>query len=330
MLEIGYWLSSEEHAPADLVRNAKRAEEAGFRLAMISDHFHPWVDRQGHAPFVWSVLGGIATATERLRVGTGVTCPTIRTHPAIIAQAAATVAAMMPGRFFLGVGTGENLNEHILGDKWPPFAVRLAMLEEAVAVMRGLWRGELFSHRGEYYTVENARLYTVPDAPLPVMVAAAGPEAATMAGRIGDGFINTAPDKAVVDAFEQAGGAGKPRFANMTVCWAADEVAARRTAHAIWPTGGLKGALSQELPLPRHFEEAAQLVTEEAIAESVVCGPDPARYLEQIRQYAEAGFDHLCLHQIGPDQEGFFRFFERELAPRLGTIGAGLATSAAR
>jgi G6PDH family F420-dependent oxidoreductase len=198
------------------------------------------------------------------------------------------------------------------------------MLEEAIAVLRGLWRGELFSHRGEHYTVENARLYTLPGRPPPIMVAAAGPEAAALAGRAGDGLINTAPDKAVVDAFAAAGGAAKPRYANMTVCWAADPAAARRTAHEIWPTGGLEGALSQELPLPRHFEEAAKLVTEEMIAEAVVCGPDPEPYLERIRAYADAGVGHLCLHQVGPDQEGFFRFFERALTPRLGDAGAVL------
>jgi coenzyme F420-dependent glucose-6-phosphate dehydrogenase len=324
MLQIGYWLSSEEHPPTDLVRHARRAEEIGFRLAMISDHFHPWVDRQGHAPFVWSILGAIAHATERLRVGTGVTCPTIRTHPIIIAQAAATTAAMMPGRFFLGVGTGENLNEHVTGAKWPPFAVRLAMLEEAVAIMRQAWAGDLASHRGTHYTVENARLYTLPPAPPPIMIAAAGPEAATLAGRIGDGLINTSPEREVVDAFAAAGGARKPRFANMALCWAEDTATATRTAHEIWPISGLKGPLSQELPLPQHFEAAASLVTEEMVAESVVCGPDPEPYLEGIRRYAEAGFDHLCLHQIGPDQAGFFRFFERSLAPRLGEVKAGL------
>ena len=316
MAEIGYAISSEEHAPRDILHHARRAEEAGFPFALISDHFHPWVDRQGHSPFVWSVLGGIAHATERLRIGTGVTCPMIRIHPAIIAHATATIAAMMPGRFFLGVGTGENLNEHILGDRWPPHDVRSEMLEEAVAVIRLLWQGGEQTHRGRHYTVENARLYTLPEEPPPIMVAGSGPRAARLAGRIGDGLINTAPDAEVRETFERAGGAGKPRYAQMTVCWAADEAQARRTAFEIWPNGGLKGELSQELPTPAHFEQAAKLVTEEMVAEEVVCGPDPEPHIAKIQAYVDAGYDHIYVHQVGPDQEGFFRFYEREILPR--------------
>jgi G6PDH family F420-dependent oxidoreductase len=317
MANIGYAMSSEEHTPNDLVRHARRAEEVGFSFALISDHFHPWVDRQGHSPFVWSVLGGIAQATERLRVGTGVTCPTIRIHPAIIAQAAATVAAMMPGRFFLGVGTGENLNEHILGDRWPPHDARLAMLEEAVAVMRQLWQGGSQTHRGQYYTVENARLYTLPEEPPPIMVAAAGPKAAEAAGQMSEGLISTAPDAKVVQAFEKAGGAGKPRYGQLTVCWAKDEAEARRTALEIWPNAGLSGELSQELPTPAHFEQAVKLVTEDTVAEQVVCGPDPQKHIAQIRKYLDAGFDHVYVHQVGPDQEGFFEFYARQVLPQL-------------
>src|SRR5512143_669201 len=195
MTELGYAFSSEEHRPNDLVRYARMAEEAGFTFGLISDHFHPWLDKQGNSPFVWSVLGGIAQVTQRLRVGTGVTCPTIRIHPAIIAQAAATIGAMMPGRFFLGVGTGENLNEHILGDKWPPVEIRQEMLTEAVSVIRLLWKGGMQSHRGTYYVVENARIYTLPDKLPDIYVAAAGPKSAEVAGRIGDGLISTAPKK---------------------------------------------------------------------------------------------------------------------------------------
>ena len=182
-MELGYAISSEEHRPLDLVDNAVRAEEAGFGFALISDHFHPWTDRQGQSPFVWGVLGGIAAETERLVVGTGVTCPILRLHPAIVAQAAATAAAMLPGRFFLGVGTGENLNEHVLGQRWPATHVRREMLEEAIAVMRLLWEGRLESHRGRHFTVENARIYTLPDEPIDVLVAAGGVEAAELAGR---------------------------------------------------------------------------------------------------------------------------------------------------
>ncbi|MBC7810057.1 MAG: TIGR03557 family F420-dependent LLM class oxidoreductase, partial [Burkholderiales bacterium] len=210
MVEIGYALSSEEHSPNDLVRHARLAEEAGFTFALISDHFHPWVEQQGNSPFVWSVLGAIAHATQRLRIGTGVTAPIIRIHPAIIAHAAATVAAMMPGRFFLGLGTGENLNEHITGEKWPAFDIRAEMFEEAIEVIRLLWQGGEQSHYGLYYTVENARLYTLPDQPIPIMIAAGGEKSAQLAGNLGDGFINTAPEKKVIQAFEKAGGKGKP------------------------------------------------------------------------------------------------------------------------
>ncbi len=316
MVEIGYALSCEEHAPNDLVRHARLAEEAGFTFALISDHYHPWVDQQGHSPFVWAVIGGIAQATKRLRLGTGVTCPTIRIHPAIIAQAAATASAMMPGRFFLGVGTGENLNEHVLGDRWPETSVRREMLEEAVAVIRLLWQGGSQSHRGRHYTVEHARLYTLPDEPTPIMVAASGPKAAELAGRIGDGFIGTSAQRELLETFAAAGGTGKPRYGQATVCWAEDEAMARRIAHEQWPTGALPGELGQELPTPAHFAQAAQLVTEEAIAEAVVCGPDPERHVAEIRRYADAGYEQVYVHQIGPDQEGFLRFYEREVLPR--------------
>jgi coenzyme F420-dependent glucose-6-phosphate dehydrogenase len=314
-VQIGYTLSSEEHLPNDLVRYAKMAEDAGFAFTSISDHYHPWVDAQGHSPFVWSVIGGVATATERIQLGTGVTCPTMRTHPAIIAQAAATSAAMMPGRFYLGVGSGEALNEHITGERWPETEIRQAMLEEAVAVMRLLWQGGNQSHHGTYYTVENARIYTLPEEPIPVMVAAAGPQAAELAGRIGDGLISTSPDQKVVQAFEKAGGKG-PRYGQITVCWSEDDKAALKTAHKIWPNAGIPGELGQELPTPTHFEQAAQLVTPETIAESVVVGPDASKYLTKIDEYVQAGFDHVYIHQIGPDQTGFIRFAEREILPQ--------------
>jgi G6PDH family F420-dependent oxidoreductase len=245
MVQLGYTLSSEEHPPNDLVRFARMAEQAGFTFASISDHYHPWVDAQGHSPFVWSVLGGIAQATERLAVMTGVTCPTIRIHPAIIAQAAATVAAMMPGRFLLGVGTGENLNEHILGDRWPAYDVRAEMLEEAIDVIRLLWEGGTQSFYGLYYTVENACVYTLPEQLPPILVAGAGPSSAELAGRMGDGFVSTAPKQEVVDTFEEAGGSGKPVYGQVHVCYSENEAEARRMAYEIWPTAAVKGELGQ-------------------------------------------------------------------------------------
>jgi G6PDH family F420-dependent oxidoreductase len=311
---LGYALSSEEHRPADLVRNARLAEESGFEFALISDHFHPWVDAQGHAPFVWTVLGAIARETQRLEVGTGVTCPTIRIHPAIIAQAAATTADLFEGRFFLGVGTGENLNEHILGDHWPPYEEREEMLVESIEILRGLWEGELFSHRGEHYIVENARIYTLPDTPPAIMVAASGPESVQVAREIGDGLVVTAPNAEVIAAFRAGGGAAKPVYGQLTVCWAETEEQGMRTLHEIWPNAGVPGDLSQELPLPRHFEEASRLVTPEMLAEQIPVGPDVERHVAAIQEYLDAGVDHLYLHQVGADQEGFFRFFTDELA----------------
>src|SRR3954466_11676133 len=218
-MKIGYFLSCEEHGPRELVRQARMAEEAGFSDLWISDHYHPWIDAQGHSPFVWSVIGGIAQGTERLRIFTGVTGPPIRIRPAIVAQAAATSAAMMPGRFALGVGSGEALNEHILGDRWPAADERIEMMEEAIEVIRALWEGGYQRLRGKHYFVENARLYTLPDEPPPLFVAAAGPNAGETAGRLGDGLISTAPEREVVEQFERSGGHGKPKIAQLTGCW---------------------------------------------------------------------------------------------------------------
>jgi coenzyme F420-dependent glucose-6-phosphate dehydrogenase len=318
MARLGYKLSSEEFEPRALVRYGRLAEEHGFEFALISDHFHPWTDAQGQSPFVWSVIGGLAEATTRLVVGTGVTCPTMRVHPAIVAQAAATSAAMLEGRFFLGVGTGENLNEHVVGARWPAIEVRQAMLEEAVAVIRALWQGGYQDHHGRFYTVENARLYTLPRQAPPIVVAASGGKSAELAGRIGDGLVVTEPEASLAERFAAAGGRGKPCYGELTVCWAPDEAAARRMAYERWPISGLGGPLMTELPIPAHFEAAAEVLDEDAVAASVVCGPDPAPHVRAIREFEQAGFEHVCVHQIGPDQEGFLRFYAREVLPELG------------
>jgi G6PDH family F420-dependent oxidoreductase len=318
MIRLGYKLSSEEFGPADLVRLAAHAERAGFEFALISDHFHPWTDRQGESPFVWSVLGAIADATTRLRVGTAVTCPTIRIHPAIIAQAASTTAALMKGRFFLGVGTGENLNEHVVGRGWPSPDVRLAMLAESLDVLRLLWEGGTKSFHGRYFTVEDARLYSLPEKPPPLMIAASKPGAAALAGRAGDAMINTEVEGDLIRGFEDAGGGDKPRYVEMTVCWAKDERRARKTAHEVWALAGLEGMLFTELPTPALFEAAMKPVTEDAVAEAVVCGPDASRYVEKIREAEQAGYTHVCLHQVGPAQEGFLDFCAREVLPAFG------------
>jgi G6PDH family F420-dependent oxidoreductase len=317
MPRFGYALSGEEHSPGALVRNARAAEEAGFDFAMVSDHYHPWTDRQGSAPFVWSVIGAIGEATDRISIGTGVTCPTIRIHPAIVAQAAATAAAMLPGRFWLGVGTGEALNEHILGDPWPSAGVRRAMLAEAVEVIRALWRGEVTYHRGKHYTVEGARIYTLPEELPPIYVAASGPQATELAGRIGDGLVSLAPQAETVESFESSGGAGKPKLGQVEVCFADDEAEARRIAHEWWPQTALGGELSQVLPMPAHFEQAVATVREDDVAEKVTCGPDPDRHAKALQEFVDAGYDHVYVHQVGPEQERFLSFYAEEVLPRL-------------
>lgn len=316
MTALGYALSSEEHGPRDLVRNAAAAEEAGFGFALMSDHFHPWIERHPHSPFVWGVLGAIAQATDRLVVGTGVTCPTMRIHPAIIAHAAATAADLMPGRFFLGVGTGENLNEHILGQAWPEWDVRAEMLEEAIEVIRALWTGEITSHRGRHYRVQNAKLYTLPETLPPIHVAASGPRMAALAGRIGDGLIVTGPDDELHEAWRSAGGQG-PRIGQVTVCWAKTEAEARRRALEWWPTAALHGEVTQELPNPAQFTDLVRDVTEDQIASTITCGPDPEVHWAKIQAYLDAGFDQVYLHQVGPDQAGFIDFARRELLGRV-------------
>jgi coenzyme F420-dependent glucose-6-phosphate dehydrogenase len=300
-----------------VVRNARLAEEVGFDFAMVSDHFHPWTDRQGNSAFVWSVLGAIAQTTERMSIGTGVTCPTVRIHPAIVAQAAATTAAMLPGRFWLGVGTGEALNEHVLGDTWPSAGVRREMLEEAVEVIRELWRGEVTYHRGPHYTVDGAQIYTLPEVLPPIYVAASGPRATELAGRIGDGLVSLAPQAETIEQFDSSGGAGKPRIGQVEVCYADDKEQAIRTAHEWWPQTALGGELTQVLPMPSHFEQAVATVRPDDVAEKVTCGPDADAHVQAVQEFVDAGYDHVYVHQVGPEQESFLSFYGHEVLPRL-------------
>jgi G6PDH family F420-dependent oxidoreductase len=316
MTEIGLFLSSEEHDGTALVQFAREAEEAGIRRVWVSDHFHPWISNQGHSPFVWCVIGGIASTTE-LAVTTAVTCPTFRLHPAIVAHAAATAARMLPGRFTLGVGSGEALNEHVLGQHWPPPRVRLEMLAEAIEVMRELWTGKQVHWRGEHYVVEAARLYTRPEGEIPVHVSALGPRAMDLVISHGDGWITTSPDDEQLMRRFRADGRG-PATVGVKVCWGPDEAAARRLAHERWPNSLVAGPLNQELPQPSHFEAASSDVTEDQVAEVIACGPDPERHLATIQACLDAGFDEVYVSQIGPDQAGFLEFFRKELAPRLG------------
>jgi G6PDH family F420-dependent oxidoreductase len=294
------------------------AADAGFDALWISDHFHPWNDEQGQSPFVWSVIGAVSQVCD-LPVTTAVTCPTVRIHPAIIAQAAATSDLLLTGGLRLGVGSGEALNEHILADRWPPADVRLEMLEEAVEVIRALWAADRVDHHGLYYDVEDARLYSRPEQPPPIYVSGFGPKAIELAARIGDGFVTTKPSADDIQAYRDAGGTG-PVEAGVKVCWAPTLEEGVATAHRLWATSGVPGELSQVLPSPRHFEQASQLVTPQTTASSVVCGPDPERHASVVREYAKAGVDMLAIAQIGPAQEEFMDFFSREVRPLLDDV----------
>jgi G6PDH family F420-dependent oxidoreductase len=315
MAEIGIFFSCEERSALEIVDGARRAEQAGIGSAWVSDHFHPWTDAQGESPFVWSVLGAVATATESMRWMTAVTCPTVRTHPGIVAHAAATTATMMPGRFRLGVGSGEALNEHIFGDRWPQADVRLEMLEEAVEVIRLLWEGGFQSHHGRHYTLESARLYSLPEQPPEILVSGFGPKAIALAGRIGEGFVTVGPDTDAIERYREHGGTG-PITAGVKVCWGPDRDDCVRTVHRMWPNEALSGELAQVLPSPRHFEQASELVTEEHISSSIACGPDPEEHAAAIQAYVEAGFDEIYVSHIGPGHDGFVDFYAREILPR--------------
>jgi G6PDH family F420-dependent oxidoreductase len=320
-MHIGYFLSTEEYLPAQLVEQAVLAEQAGFERLWISDHYHPWNDEQGQSPFVWSMIGALSQAC-RLSITTAVTCPTVRIHPAVIAQAAATSAVLLDGRFALGVGSGEALNEHITGACWPSADVRLEMLEEAVGIIRELWGGAFVSHYGRHYTVEQARIYTLPSAPPPIYVSGFGPKAAELAGRIGDGYITTSPDKDLIAQFRESGGNGKPLEAGYKVCWGTDDDTCVRTAHRLWANSGVPGELSQVLPSPRHFEQVASLVTEDSTRKSIAYGDSVDRHVDAFQPYADAGFDTVYISQMGGAEHatsyrGFFDFYRDEVLPRL-------------
>jgi G6PDH family F420-dependent oxidoreductase len=319
-VRIGYFLSSEEYTPDELVEQARLAEQAGFDALWISDHYHPWNDEQGQSPFVWSMIGAISQACS-LPVTTAVTCPTVRIHPAVIAQAAATSSVLLNGKFALGVGSGEALNEHITGARWPSIDVRGEMLEEAIEVLRELWTGEFVTHHGEHYTVEHARIYTRADQPPPIYMSGFGKKSATLAGRIADGYISTMPDRKLLQMFRDAGGAGKPAQAGYKVCWGTDDDACIKTAHRLWANSGVPGELAQVLPSPRHFEQVSQLITEDMTRDSIAYGADKQRHVDAFRPFAEAGYDEIYLAQMGgsaPESRvaGFFDFYH-DLLPSL-------------
>jgi G6PDH family F420-dependent oxidoreductase len=318
MTRLGLSLTGEQYGPDEIVDLAARAEAVGFDFVLVSDHFHPWLEEQGESPFVWTVLGAIARETDTVEFGTAVTCPMIRIHPANVAQAAATTAVAADDRFFLGVGTGERLNEHVTGDRWPEHRVRLEMLEEAVDVMRSLWTGEMVSHHGDHYTVENARLFTCPEEPPSVHAAAAGPITAGVVSEYADGLITTAFDEDVVEEFRSEGARDRPSYGQMTATYADDEDAALEVAHEQWRNGGLAGELGQELATPQHFDQACQLIEPEELAEDQALGPDADQYVETIEAFVDAGVDHVSIHQVNPEDdafEGFFRLCGEEIIP---------------
>jgi G6PDH family F420-dependent oxidoreductase len=306
-VEIGYWLASEEQGPQALVENAVLAEKAGFEHLLISDHIHPWVDAQGHSPFVWAVIGSIARATERIRLGTAVTCPLIRLHPAIVAHAAATAQALLDGRFFLALGTGERLNEHVLGGRWPRADERLEMLEEAAELIRKLFGGEYETYRGEHYTVEQLKLYDAPDEPAPIVIAAKAPNAAELAARRGDGTMNTVPDGEIVKRYMDAGGTG-PIYGKVTGCFAPSADEALEIALERQPNPAIGGEVTTELALPRDFESVAELVRPDDLKELLALGDDQGVWREKLTAFEQAGFTHVALHNVAEEQAGFIEF----------------------
>lgn len=316
MVELGYKLMSEEHDPNDLVRNGQRAEEAGFDFAAISDHFFPWLEEQGHAPFVWPVLGALAHTTHDLGLMTAVTCPIMRYHPAVVAQAAATLGLMAGDRFTLGLGSGERLNEHVVGEGWPGRAERQERLGEALDIIQGLLDGTMINYAGRHFRLDHARLYDRPDRKPPVVVAAAGGMAAAMAAEKADGLITTEANADLIDAYRSAGGAG-PCYAESALCCARSEEDAQQIAHRYFRWSVLGWPVQAELPDTEGFTAASEPVSPEAVAEGVSCGPSIERHVEAIGAYMDAGYDRIVLVQIGPDQDYFFDMFERELAPAL-------------
>ncbi|WP_326686757.1 MULTISPECIES: TIGR03557 family F420-dependent LLM class oxidoreductase [unclassified Streptomyces] len=312
-MQIGYKLASEQYGPQELIRQAVAAEAAGFDFVEMSDHYHPWLDGQGHSSFIWTVLGAVAARTERVELVTGVTCPTLRYHPAVVAQAAATLALVSEGRFVFGVGSGERLNEHVIGGGWPPVTERHVMLREALEIIRLLWQGGYRSYEGKYLQLEDARVFDLPPKSPLIAVAASGPASCRIAAELGDGLFATEEKPQIVRHYRQAGGTG-PRYAEVPMAWADDETTAARSAleYFRWAVTGWK--VMSELPNPVNFDAATATVREEDIRGRFACGSDPKRFLEVARPFAEAGFDRLVLMNAGPDPDGFMDFYRSELA----------------
>jgi G6PDH family F420-dependent oxidoreductase len=321
-VQVGYKIATEAFTPKQVVEQTRLAERAGFDFVELSDHYHPWLESQGHSGFTWSMLGAMAASTERIGLVTGVTCPFFRYHPAVIAQAAATVALLSDGRFTLGVGAGERLNEHVVGRPFPAVRKRHEMLREALEIIRLLWQGGYQSYDGVHLQLEDARVFDLPDTLPLVPVAAGGPRAARLAAELGDGLFATDPDRALVDAYQDAGGAG-PLYCEVPLAWAPDEDTAAQAVHGTsrWALTGWK--VMSELPNPVNFAAATTTVTLDDVKGQFACGPDVSRHLEVAQQYVDAGFDHVVLQNAGPDPEGFLRFFTDELEAPLRALTPG-------
>jgi G6PDH family F420-dependent oxidoreductase len=303
-MQLGYTMMTEQAGPKDLVRHVVGAEDAGFDFAVSSDHYFPWLDEMGHSPNAWVSLGAVAQATSRIPLMTYVTCPTFRYHPAVVAQQAATLQILSDGRFTLGLGAGENLNEHVVGAGWPPADVRHEMIMEALQIIRDLFDGEGYTNfRGEHFDVESAKLWDLPEKRVPIGFAAGGKQAATIAGELADVLVATDPLAELVDAFEAAGGAGKPKVAQMPISYGTDKAAAVTRAHTLFRWFGLGWKVNAELPGTAAFDAASQFVREEDVESSIPCGDDVAAVIEGAKEYADAGFTHLALVQIGGDQQ---------------------------
>lgn len=322
---IGYAASMEQFAPSELLTFCQQAEDQGFAAVMASDHFNPWVPSQGQSGFVWSFMGALG-ATTSLRFGPGVTPPGYRYHPAIIAQAAATLEEMFPGRFYLGLGAGEALNEHIVAEYWPEAPVRLERLMESIEIINKLFTGKVVKHDGEYFTLESARLYTLPEERVPVYVATAGPLNAKRTGKYADGIITVgAADEKINmlwDKFrEGAREAGKDPAAMRTqlqvhVSWAESQQAAEEQAVKEWPNGGMPFP-KQDIKNPEDFANIAKLVSIENFANRMLISADLDEYVETLQNYVEMGFDEIYLHNVGRNQEAFIATFGEKVLPRL-------------
>lgn len=315
-MRYGYTLYCEGNAPRSLIEQAVLAEEAGFDFLVISDHYHPWLDEQEHAGFAWSILGAVAQATSKVKLATMVTCPIIRYHPAIVAQAAATTGVISGGRFTLGLGTGENLNEHVVGRDWPPVSVRQAMLDEAIEIIQGLWRGEFFEYQGEYYNVYDAKIFDLPDEPIEMFVGAGGARSTELALKCG-GICVTSPDKDVLNRYLNSGGDPESVWGQCVNAWAPDRDEGLKEAfrNFRFSVGGWK--VQAELPNPTNFTAATAVVEPEDLEATIPAGPDAKRHLEGIREYVDAGVHNLAVAYPGEDFEGFFRFWREELRPEL-------------